>query len=165
MADGRGFEPECACASGRRCGIVLHSGMGPEGILLRKTNEASWSTLESFSNRGIENFWIPSNWTIGHGQSGNSDRAFDGSAKAETYCVAYHLTGGEDEREMVVGGRYLDLLERRDDEWRIKTKVYALDWNRNVPATANWDDGMYGQLRTRGGRYPDDPWYAFEESS
>jgi hypothetical protein len=83
------------------------------------------------------------------------------TAKAETYCVAHHLL--DDENEMVVGGRYLDLLEKRNEEWRIKTRVYVMDWNQNQPATVSWDNPFYSSLKTRGSRYPDDPWYTFAD--
>ncbi len=82
-------------------------------------------------------------------------------AKAETYCVAYHLIpGAEGDDEMVVGGRYLDTLERRSGEWRILARVYVMDWNRNGKATARWEGGLYSALKTRGARFPDDPSYS-----
>ena len=41
------------------------------------------------------------------------------TAQAETYCTAYHeIEGPEGPIEMVVGGRYLDRLEKRDGDWR-----------------------------------------------
>ena len=63
--------------------------------------------------------------------------------------------------EMVVGGRYLDRLERRGGEWRIAWRTYVMDWNRNVPSTCRWDEGIYARLRNRGARFPDDPLQAF----
>ena len=54
-------------------------------------------------------------------------------ARAETYCHAYHeLESPSGRREMVVGGRYLDRLERRDGEWRIAQRTYVMDWNRKI---------------------------------
>lgn len=80
------------------------------------------------------------------------------TARAETYCQAYHeIDGGAGRVEMVVGGRYLDRLERRGGAWRIVERIYVMDWNRNVPATCQWDDGIYAGLKRRGGRLPDDP--------
>jgi hypothetical protein len=85
------------------------------------------------------------------------------TARAETYCQAYHeidrpLADGKDGRvEMVVGGRYLDRLERRGGAWRIAERTYVMDWNRNVPSTSQWDEGIYVGLKRRGGRLPDDP--------
>lgn len=80
------------------------------------------------------------------------------TARAETYCQAYHEIDGPAGRvEMVVGGRYLDRLERRGREWRIAERTYVMDWNRNIPSTAQWDEGIYAGLKRRGGRLPDDP--------
>jgi len=82
------------------------------------------------------------------------------SAKCETYCVAHHLL--PENGEMVVGGRYLDRMEKRGGEWRIQKRVYVMDWNQNNAATVQWDNPFYSQLRTRGSRSPDDPWYSFD---
>ncbi len=82
-------------------------------------------------------------------------------AEAETYCTAYHEVNGPDGIvEMVVGGRYLDLMEKRGGAWRIARRLYVMDWNRNVPSTARWDEGIYATLVNRGARKPDDPLYA-----
>jgi hypothetical protein len=78
-------------------------------------------------------------------------------ATAETYCTAYHevsTPGGI--REMIVGGRYLDQLEKRGGAWRVMFRLYVMDWNRNGPSTAIWDEGMYATLTNRGTRWPDD---------
>jgi 3-phenylpropionate/cinnamic acid dioxygenase small subunit len=84
------------------------------------------------------------------------------TARAETYCQAYHEIDGKDGRiEMVVGGRYLDRLERRDGAWRIAERAYVMDWNRNIPSTSQWDEGIYAGLKRRGGRLPDDPLKTF----
>ncbi len=84
-------------------------------------------------------------------------------AKVETYCRAVHLLPGPDgEVEMDVGGRYIDVMECRDTQWRILTRLYVLDWNRNGPATAIWDQGMYAQLTNRGARWPNDPFNAVQ---
>lgn len=85
-------------------------------------------------------------------------------AKVQSYCVAYHQfpsPDGEGDVEMVVGGRYLDRMTRRGGEWRIMERVYVLDWNRNGPSTARWDGDLYGKLKTRGSRFPEDPYYGF----
>ncbi len=83
-------------------------------------------------------------------------------ARAETYCQAYHELDGPDGRtEMVVGGRYLDRLERRDGVWKISSRVYVMDWNRNIPSTCEWDTGIYATLNNRGARAPNDKLYGF----
>lgn len=93
-------------------------------------------------------------------------------AMAETYCVAVHiLARGNDvgdgvtvpDIEMVVGGRYLDTLTRRDGKWRIAERLYVMDWNRQGPATMAQSGGLYDTLRRRGRRKPDDPSYNWWE--
>ncbi len=87
--------------------------------------------------------------------------ALDGDlATAETYCTAYHeVRGPGGLTEMVVGGRYLDTLQKRGGVWRILGRLYVMDWNRNVPSTSQWDQGLYATLVNRGARKPDDPFY------
>jgi hypothetical protein len=86
-------------------------------------------------------------------------------ATAETYCRAYHeIETPEGRREMMVGGRYLDRLERRGGVWKIAARVYVMDWNQNTPSTAQWDGPMYGRLSTTGQRHPHDPLYSFPGS-
>jgi hypothetical protein len=83
-------------------------------------------------------------------------------AKVETYCVAYHQFSSPDGPiEMVVAGRYLDHMIKRNDEWRIWHRLYVMDWNRNCASTAQWDGDLYSQLKTRGARTPDDPYDRF----
>jgi hypothetical protein len=69
------------------------------------------------------------------------------TAQAETYCQAYHeidgpmADDGDGRIEMVVGGRYLDRLERRGGTWRIAERTYVMDWNRNIPSMSQWREG------------------------
>jgi hypothetical protein len=79
-------------------------------------------------------------------------------AKAETNCVALHiLSATEGEIELVVGGRYLDRLEKREGRWRIAERLYVMDWNRTSPATMQLAGGMFDGLGRRGARGSDDP--------
>lgn len=92
---------------------------------------------------------------------GNMIIDIDGDrAEAETYCRAWHEVDGPDGRiVMEVGGRYLDILEKRGTAWRIATRRYVMDWNTNAPSTAVWDAGLYATLGRRGERWPADPLY------
>lgn len=84
------------------------------------------------------------------------------SAHGETYVVAYHEVVGEvGVTAATAGGRYLDRFERRDGEWRIKERIYVIDWNQNHRSADEWGAWLYGQLRHRGGRFPDDPAFAY----
>ena len=59
-----------------------------------------------------------------------------GRARAETYAVAYHrYTDAEGQlTDMIAGLRYVDVFERRGDEWRILERVIAYSWRRTDPA-------------------------------
>jgi SnoaL-like domain len=57
------------------------------------------------------------------------------TACAETYVNAYHrMQSNGDKLEVVVGGRYLDRLERRHGEWRIAGRKFVVDWEQNGAA-------------------------------
>lgn len=78
-------------------------------------------------------------------------------ARAETYCQAYHLLPGQE--RMIVGGRYLDELERTAQGWRIRRRRYVMDWNETEPSTALFGKGRFARFTALGGRHPDDPLY------
>jgi hypothetical protein len=82
------------------------------------------------------------------------------SARVETYFVAYHkrdgAAGGLVDNTM--GGRYLDRLEKRDDEWRIAERVLVLDWMTEYPESGDWDTRLPG-VAFRTNIWPDDPSY------
>jgi hypothetical protein len=82
------------------------------------------------------------------------------AAFSECYFSAFHDFPADDGRlERTVGGRYLDLHERRRGEWRIKSRTLAIDWYAERPGTSVWDRGRYANLENRGGVKPDDPLY------
>lgn len=84
------------------------------------------------------------------------------TAKVESYCVAYHQMPSEDgPLEMVVGGRYLDRMEKRGDEWRIAHRLYVLDWNRMGPSSSQFSEGLMAMITTRGTKNPHDPYDKF----
>lgn len=86
------------------------------------------------------------------------------TARAETNCVALHLIPAPDgEIELVVGGRYLDRLVKREGRWRIAERLYVMDWNRTSPSTMALEGGLLGGLKRRGARGAADPaaaWWA-----
>jgi hypothetical protein len=63
------------------------------------------------------------------------------TARSESYVFAYaeHQTESSGTQRFI-GGRYLDLHERRREEWRISHRRYVLDFNINRESTANWQD-------------------------
>ncbi len=67
------------------------------------------------------------------------------TARAETHVLAYHRVDmGEQERDIVLGGRYLDLLEKRGGEWRIASRTMLYDWTQDLGEAADWSKGMMG---------------------
>ncbi|MFN3287809.1 MAG: nuclear transport factor 2 family protein [Sphingomonadaceae bacterium] len=57
------------------------------------------------------------------------------------------------------GGRYIDRIERRGDEWRIARRTVVMDWNDNGPSGEILDQGMFATLRPLGRRDREDPAY------
>jgi hypothetical protein len=56
-------------------------------------------------------------------------------AKVDTYCVAHHVSKPDadgQQTDMVLGLRYVDRFERRDDRWLIAARVCAFDWSYTV---------------------------------
>lgn len=81
-------------------------------------------------------------------------------ARSETYYIGYHdMPGATGREDFLMGGRYLDLFEKRESEWRIAKRTLTCDWYMRAPSTAAWGTGILANLKTRGERYPDDPLY------
>lgn len=83
------------------------------------------------------------------------------TASVEAYYYGFHRVpnGAGGWRDAIGSGRYLDLFERRHDEWRIKTRKVMVDWFRDYPDSADWEAGPFGMKIKPGGRYPDDDSY------
>ncbi len=93
-----------------------------------------------------------------HNISNTVMRIAGDTARAETNCVALHIMSTPDgEIEGVVGGRYLDTLEKREGRWRIAERLYVMDWNSTAPATMQLSGGMFDGLQRRGARGAEDP--------
>ena len=91
---------------------------------------------------------------------GNQLVEVDGdAAHAESYCVAYHRRATRDNEQghdLVIGLRYIDRMERKDNEWRIADRKCAFDWTRHDPINAKWD---LPPEALRGSRDRSDPVY------
>lgn len=67
------------------------------------------------------------------------------TAKVETYVTSYHrVKAGGEERDTAMGGRYLDVLEKRDGEWKIASRTMLYDWDRDLGLAADWSKGLMG---------------------
>ena len=85
---------------------------------------------------------------------------FEGQqARAESYVEAAHLLadGGS---EMRFGGRYLDTLEKRGEEWRMLHRQVVMDWSHTRPVTDERQSEAFAEL-SKGRNDGDDPLHAF----
>ena len=50
-------------------------------------------------------------------------------AEGEIYTIAVHTLAGKDrDLDLVVGGRYLDKYEKREDVWKLSERTTVTDW-------------------------------------
>jgi hypothetical protein len=64
------------------------------------------------------------------------------AAHVESYFHAYHrVPRPAGDRDLVVGGRYVDRFERRSGVWKIASRTVVLDWSRSEPASHAWSSG------------------------
>ncbi len=69
----------------------------------------------------------------------------DGFAKAETYVTSYHrVDTGSEHRDTAIGGRYLDVLKKFDDQWRIVERTLLYDWFMDYGIAVDWTQGVMG---------------------
>ncbi|MBS1218928.1 MAG: hypothetical protein H6R21_2061 [Proteobacteria bacterium] len=67
------------------------------------------------------------------------------TARVETHVTSYHRVNmGEEERDTVIGGRYLDRLEKRGGEWRIAQRTMLYDWFQDFGMSVDWSQGVMG---------------------
>lgn len=58
--------------------LLFHPGMGPGGVVCRFGSDPRWSSLQAASPWGPERLVWPDCSSVGHGQSGDTDRPFRG---------------------------------------------------------------------------------------
>jgi hypothetical protein len=83
----------------------------------------------------------------------------DGTAHVESYVNADHLLIGA-ALEMCFAGRYLDLLEKRDGQWRVLHRQVVMDWSRTREVDDQRDSEAFAAL-SKGGHGTDDPLHPF----
>ena len=79
-------------------------------------------------------------------------------ADVESYYHGYHrVSDGAKTADSIQAGRYVDRLEKRNDEWRIARRKVIVDWFREYGDSGNWDMGPAGHAEIRPGeRFPTD---------
>jgi hypothetical protein len=67
------------------------------------------------------------------------------TAIAESHVTAYHrIDMGSEERDVVIGGRYLDRFAKRDGDWRIAHRTMLYDWVKDFGESVDWSQGVMG---------------------
>ncbi len=67
------------------------------------------------------------------------------SARTETQVISYHRVNmGTEERDTVIGGRYLDRLEKRNGVWAIAERLMLYDWYQDWGVSIDWSQGVMG---------------------
>ena len=79
-------------------------------------------------------------------------------AYGEVYYQAYHRVNNEagEPRDLFISGRYVDMYERRNGEWKIAYRSELVDWVREEAAADSW---FAGSKMIVGARKPADPLY------
>ncbi|MEP5567904.1 MAG: nuclear transport factor 2 family protein [Halioglobus sp.] len=81
------------------------------------------------------------------------------SARCESYVNADHLLPGGGQ-EMSFAGRYLDLLEKRDGQWRMLHRQVVMDWSRTRDIEDERNSEAFLPL-AKGSHDAQDPLHAF----
>jgi hypothetical protein len=67
------------------------------------------------------------------------------AALVETHVNSYHrIDMGTEHRDTLIGGRYLDRVEKRGGEWRIANRVMLYDWFKDFGVAVDWSQGVMG---------------------
>jgi hypothetical protein len=82
---------------------------------------------------------------------GQSNIEVEGAlATSDTYFVAYHIRpDGAGTCVDVAAGRYVDLLEERRNEWRIKDRTVVMEWTETRTGLENANLGLDNFQRGR----------------
>jgi SnoaL-like domain len=67
------------------------------------------------------------------------------TALVETHVMAYHRVTAEDgDRDTVIGGRYLDRIDKRGTQWSIGHRTMLYDWYQDLGRSIDWSQGVMG---------------------
>jgi hypothetical protein len=96
---------------------------------------------------------VPGSPTIPATQHVLGQSVFEGrsdTALVEMHVTSYHrVPVGDGDRDAVIGGRYLDWLEKRCGEWRIAQRTMLYDWYQDFGQPVDWSEAVLGMpLRT-----------------
>lgn len=82
-------------------------------------------------------------------------------AVVETYFLALQRGPGNADRvrQFLIAGRYCDLFQKRDGEWRVARRMVVYDWVDEQVAATESEALRFGPRLPIGARFPDDPIY------
>jgi len=67
------------------------------------------------------------------------------TAIVETPVLAYHrVSAPNGQRDTVIGGRYVDWMDKIGGEWRIAHRTMLYDWFNDLGDSADWSAGLMG---------------------
>lgn len=102
--------------------------------------------------------WKELNYSVNHHCS-NVYSEIDGNrAKRESYFFLV-VPFKDPATTMFMGGRYRDLCEKRDGEWKILRRVCIWDWSEQSASNPSWDLTNIPNVTNWGDFYPNDPVY------
>jgi Calcineurin-like phosphoesterase len=75
--------------------LLIHTGMGPGGVMYRDGTDERWSSLSAASPWGAERLKWPERWSVGHAQAGPHDRAYLGSELTASVTAGWTCHGSK----------------------------------------------------------------------
>lgn len=67
------------------------------------------------------------------------------TALVETHVLAYHrVAATHAHRDALIGGRYLDWMDKVGGDWRISRRTMLYDWYHDLGDAADWSAGLMG---------------------
>ena len=125
----------------RRDAVLISSALWPDSVTDYGMYKAGFDDYLAWVVPGAEAI------TCTQHVLGQSHIELDGAAaKVETQVISYHRVAYApgDEHDTCIGGRYLDVFEKRDGEWRIASRKMLYDWSQDWGAAADWSQGVMG---------------------
>jgi hypothetical protein len=96
-------------------------------------------------------------------QVGNILIEFKSGSRAVVESYFNALQRGPDQkgavRQFLLAGRYCDVFEKREGEWRVARRVVAFDWVEEQAAPEATEEKRFGSRKPIGGNFPNDPIY------
>jgi hypothetical protein len=82
-------------------------------------------------------------------------------AIVETYFLALQRGPGKDDRvrQFLIAGRYCDVFQQRDGDWRVFRRIVVYDWVEEQAAATEPEAVRFGPRLPLGARFPNDPIY------